>query len=185
MQPNWINEMDEAATESKFVTFEDGTTVLDILSDPAKCKSKFTWPDGSPKTEFRMDVRREGSVDVKVWGTTSKDVMGQIVGIVKKYGLPSLVGCKISVGVRTLPGKKAREWFLQLVGMPGAIGQVQSVPVQSVQTAPVQTMPTVPAQSIPTAPVQAMPTVPAQSIPTAPAQSVPTAPAGIPAPGPA
>ena len=120
---NWLDEMEsEASKGGKFLKFaENDQKVIEILTDPVKGQSRFSWPDGNPKTEFKLDVRQEGTMDVVVWAITNKDVMQQLLGIAKTNGLPSLVGCKISVAVRKT-GEKSRAWFLQMLSRPQGQG---------------------------------------------------------------
>lgn len=109
----------------------DNKTV-EILSDPVKGENTF---QGKTRTEFRMNVRVEGSTDVLIWAVRQKNVMQQIIAIMKMHHLTSLVGQKMAIATR---GKDAmtKSWFLQLVpknmAAPGPV-QPMAAPVADPQ----------------------------------------------------
>jgi hypothetical protein len=116
---NWIEEMNDVSTSSgnflKFAADED-EKVLKIVRDPVKGVSKFPYPDGSPKPEFKIEVLDGEGKDIRVWAITNRSIMQQILGICKKDGMQTLVGGVLRV---TATGNgKDRRWFVKLLQKP-------------------------------------------------------------------
>jgi len=131
-QTTWMDEMDEVSSGSsnflKFAADED-EKVLRIVKDPVKGVSKFPYPDGSPKPEFKIEVMPGESNDIKVWAVTNRSIMQQLLGICRKEGMSCLAGSTLRV---TATGNgKDRRWFIKLLQKPGQAAPQQPAPQQA------------------------------------------------------
>lgn len=89
---NWVSEM-EIDSQGDFVTFGDeDERLLKILSEPVKGISRFPNPDGSEKTEYTFEVLVDDNPKILKWSVSAKQVMQQIVAIMKKNGLSEISG---------------------------------------------------------------------------------------------
>ena len=107
--------MDEESSGIYLKFEDDERVVVDIMSEPVKGISKFTWPDGNEKIEYTFDVRKEGTTKTLKWAVSSRSILQQIVGIMKKEGLTRIAGTKIEVDVKG--AGKNRRYFLKPVKM--------------------------------------------------------------------
>lgn len=122
MQATWMNEMVEVSSASgnflKFAQDED-EKIIKIVKDPVKGISKFPYPDGSPKVEFKIEVLEGDGKDIKIWAVTNRSIMQQIIAMCKKEGMQSIAGCVIRA---TATGNgKDRRYFLKLLQKPGTV----------------------------------------------------------------
>lgn len=127
MKPAWVNGMETASKkESNFLTFApNDLKVIDILSEPVEGVSRYPWPDGTPKKEFKISVREQNATKVLTWAITSRDIMQQLIAIMAINQLPAIMGCRVQVACRPdptpttngLPNKK-KEWNIQLLARP-------------------------------------------------------------------
>jgi hypothetical protein len=115
----WMNEMDEISSgNSSFLKFaaDEDEKILKIVKDPVKAISKFPYPDGSPKPEFRIEVLEGDKTEIRIRAVTNRSIMQQILGICKKEGMQSIEGSVLRV---TATGSgKDRRWFLKLQQKP-------------------------------------------------------------------
>lgn len=95
---DWIKEM-ENDSEGDFVAFGDeDERILTIVSEPTKGVSRFQNPDGSEKVEYSFQVLVDDNTErVKSWNVSARQVMQQIVAIMKNNNLTKITGEKLRV----------------------------------------------------------------------------------------
>ena len=92
MTENWIEEM-KVDSLGTFVTFGDeDERVLKILSEPVKGISRFPTPSGEDRPEYTFDVIADDGPKQLKWSVSAKQVMQQLLAIMKKDGLKTLTG---------------------------------------------------------------------------------------------
>lgn len=98
----------------------DAKTVK-ILTDAVEGINEY---QGKTRPEFRMEVQDLVSQELLIWAIRQKNVMQQLIGIMKANRLGSLVGQVIQINTAGQDAMK-KVWFLQLVKQqaPAAIPQ--------------------------------------------------------------
>lgn len=88
---DWIKEM-ENDSEGDFIAFGDeDERILTIVSEPTKGVSRFQNPDGSEKVEYSFQVLVDDNTErVKSWNVSARQVMQQIVAIMKTNNLTKM-----------------------------------------------------------------------------------------------
>ncbi len=76
---------------------DDEELVLEIMDDPIRGESQFTDKDGNPKPQWTFSVREQGSKKIRKWSVSSKPLLQQLVGIMRKEGIQSAKGCVLRV----------------------------------------------------------------------------------------
>jgi hypothetical protein len=94
---------------------------------------------GKTRTEFRLEVQDLVSQERLIWAIRQKNVMQQLVAIMKANRLSSLVGQVVQVNTAGQDAMK-KVWFLQLVRQqaPVVAPQQAQVAPQQQQVAPQQ-----------------------------------------------
>jgi len=110
---SWVSEMEQDAS-GDFVRFEaDEEKVLKMMGEPVKGVSKFTYQDGSEKTEWVFEVLDGENPKIMKWAISSKPLLQQIVAIMRKEKLARIAGCTLRV---TAAGEgKNRRWFVKIL----------------------------------------------------------------------
>ena len=124
---SWILRMDEEGKKSgNYLKMEpnDDKTVQ-FLSNPVEGINEY---QGQKRIEFKADVKDLKTGEQLVWAIRQKEVMQQIVGIMRVDKLSSLVGVSIDVSTRG-PDAKTKHWFLRMAGgNPGLQQPVAQAP---------------------------------------------------------
>lgn len=124
---SWILRMDEEGKKSgNYLKMEpnDDKTVQ-FLSNPIEGINEY---QGQKRIEFKADVKDLKTGEQLVWAIRQKEVMQQIVGIMRVNKLSSLVGVSIDVSTRG-PDAKTKHWFLRMSGgNPGLQQPVAQAP---------------------------------------------------------
>jgi hypothetical protein len=116
MDSTWILRMDEEAKKGgNFLKMEpnDDKTVV-FLTNPVEGISEY---EGKARTEFKATVKNTKSGEQMVWAIRQKEVMQQLVAIMKANGLSNLVGVTMDLSTRG-PDAKTKHWFLRLAATP-------------------------------------------------------------------
>ena len=111
---SWILRMDEEGKKSgnslKMEPNDDKT--VQFLSNPVEGINEY---QGQKRIEFKAEVEDLKTGEQLVWAIRQKEVMQQIVGIMRVNKLSSLVGVSIDVSTRG-PDAKTKHWFLRMAG---------------------------------------------------------------------
>jgi hypothetical protein len=128
MDSTWILRMDEEAKKGgNFLKMEpnDDKTVI-FLTNPVEGISEY---EGKARTEFKATVKNIKSGEQMVWAIRQKEVMQQLVAIMKANGLNTLVGVTMDLSTRG-PDAKTKHWFLRLAATPAqAQARPEPIPV--------------------------------------------------------
>jgi hypothetical protein len=128
MDSTWILRMDEEAKKGgNFLKMEpnDDKTVI-FLTNPVEGISEY---EGKARTEFKAAVKNIKSGEQMVWAIRQKEVMQQLVAIMKANGLNALVGVTMDLSTRG-PDAKTKHWFLRLAATPAqAQARPEPIPV--------------------------------------------------------
>lgn len=108
----WILRMDEEAKKGgNFLKMEpNDDKTLTFLSNPVEGINEY---NGQTRVEFKANVKDIKTGAEMVWAIRQKEVMQQLVGIMRFNKINSLVGLTIDVSTRG-PDAKTKHWFLRL-----------------------------------------------------------------------
>lgn len=108
----WILRMDEEAKKGgNFLKMEpNDDKTLTFLSNPVEGINEY---NGQKRVEFKVNVKDSKTGEEMVWAIRQKEVMQQLVGILKFNRINSLIGITVDVSTRG-PDAKTKHWFLRL-----------------------------------------------------------------------
>ncbi len=100
----------------------DSKTVQ-VLTDPVEGMSEY---QGKSRIEFKLEIVDLKSQEKLIWAIRQKNVMQQIVGIVRANRLTTLVGQKLQINTTGTDALR-KAWFIQL--LPQQLVQVPQQPM--------------------------------------------------------
>lgn len=116
-QSTWILRMEEESVKGgQFLTMKpnDDKQVQFLTEQPEEGINEF---EGKSRPEFKFSVRDMATKETIVWAVRQKEVMQQLIAIMKTNHLMTLKGCVMDVSTRG-PDSKTKHWFLRLVSLP-------------------------------------------------------------------
>jgi hypothetical protein len=126
-QATWILRMEEESVKGgQFLTMKpnDDKQVQFLTEQPEEGINEF---EGKSRPEFKFSVRDMNTKETISWAVRQKEVMQQLIAIMKLNHLMTLKGCILDVSTRG-PDSKTKHWFLRLISLPG---QAQDAPQQA------------------------------------------------------
>lgn len=107
--------------------------IIQVLTDPVEGVSEF---QGKSRTEFKLEVQDLKTQEKLIWAIRQKNVMQQIVAILKANRLQTLVGQRLQLNTTGADALR-KVWFIQLLQPPqGQVLISPGMPAQG-QTPPV------------------------------------------------
>jgi hypothetical protein len=113
----------------------DDKTII-IQTDPIEGINEY---QGQKRAEFTLSVKDSKTGEEFKWAIRQKEVMQQILAIMKSNGMSSLVGSTFDISTRG-PDSKTKHWFLRLANN-GTKTQAQATSQDFVETIQVQVPP--------------------------------------------
>lgn len=116
-QATWILRMEEESVKGgQFLTMKpnDDKQVQFLTEQPEEGINEF---EGKSRPEFKFSVRDMATKETISWAVRQKEVMQQLIAIMKTNHLATLKGCIMDVSTRG-PDAKTKHWFLRMVSMP-------------------------------------------------------------------
>ena len=116
-QSTWILRMEEESVKGgQYLTMEpnDDKQVQFLSEQPEESINEY---EGKSRPEFKFSVLNVATKETLMWAVRQKEVMQQLIAIMKLNKLMTLKGCVLDVSTRG-PDKVKKHWFLRLVSMP-------------------------------------------------------------------